>query len=56
MVEEFSDSVASFNIQKSVKDKRMRIQIVARISRNQTLEDLIDNLSDINGVRNLRVE
>jgi putative Mg2+ transporter-C (MgtC) family protein len=56
MVEEFSDAVASFNIQKSVKDKRMRIQIVARISRDQTLEDLIDNLSDINGVRNLRVE
>lgn len=56
MVEEFSDSVASFNIQKSVKDKRLRIQIVARISRNQKLEDLIDNLSDINGVRNLKVE
>lgn len=56
IVEEFSDSVESFNIQKSVKDKRMRIQIVARISRDQKLEDLIDNLSDISGVRNLKVE
>lgn len=56
IVEEFSDSVSSFNIQKSVKDKRMRIQIVARISRDQKLEDLIDNLSDISGVRNLKVE
>lgn len=56
IVEEFSDSVSSFNIQKSVKDKRMRIQIVARISQDQKLEDLIDNLSDISGVRNLKVE
>jgi putative Mg2+ transporter-C (MgtC) family protein len=56
IIEEFSDSVGSFNIQKSVKDKRLRIQIVARIPRDQTLEELIDTLSDINGVRNLRVE
>ncbi|MDY6845881.1 MAG: MgtC/SapB family protein [Chloroflexota bacterium] len=56
IVEEFSDSVTSFNIQKSVKEKRLRIQIVARISRDQKLEDLIDNLSDISGVRKLKVE
>jgi len=56
IVEQFSDSVGSFNIQKSVKDKRIRIQVLARIQRDQKLEDLIDTLSDINGVRNLRVE
>jgi putative Mg2+ transporter-C (MgtC) family protein len=56
IIEEFSDSVASFNIQKSIKDKRMRIQIVARISREKKLEDLIDALSDIHGVRNLKVD
>ena len=55
-VEEFSDALSSFNIQKHVKNKRLRIQIVARIQRDQTLEELIEALSDIDGVRNLKVE
>lgn len=52
----FSEHLTSFTIQKHVKNKRLRIQAVARISHDQTLEDLIDNLSDIDGVRNLKVE
>jgi putative Mg2+ transporter-C (MgtC) family protein len=55
-VQELSDNLVSFTIQKHVKDKRLRIQMVARISRDQTLEELIDHLSDIEGVRNLKVE
>jgi len=30
--------------------------VVARISRDQSLEDLIETISDIEGVRNLKVE
>jgi len=56
IVQELSDNLVSFTIQKHVKDKRLRIQMVARISRDQTLEELIDHLSDIEGVRNLKVE
>jgi putative Mg2+ transporter-C (MgtC) family protein len=56
IVEEFSDSITSFTIQKHIKNKRLRIQIVARIPRDQTLEELIEALSDIDGVRNLKVE
>jgi putative Mg2+ transporter-C (MgtC) family protein len=52
----FSEQLVSFTIQKHVKNKRLRIQAVARISHDQTLEELIDNLSDIDGVRNLKVE
>lgn len=55
-VQEFSDSLASFTIQKHIKNKRLRMQVVARISRDQTLEELIEALSDIEGVRNLKVE
>ncbi len=53
---EFSDTLLSFTIQKHVKNKRIRIQIVARIHRDQTLEELVDGLSDIEGVRSLKVE
>ena len=56
IVQEFSDDLVSLNIQKHVKDKRLRIQIVARVSRDQDLEDLIETLSDVDGVRNLKVE
>lgn len=56
IVQEFSDSLSSFTIQKQVKNKRIRMQVVARVPRDQTLEDLIEALSDVDGVRNLKVE
>ena len=56
MIQSFSDSISSFNIQKNVKSKRLRIQVVARISRNQHLEELIEAISEVEGVRNLKVE
>ena len=56
VVQEFSDALVSFNIQKNLKNKRLRISIVARVSRDQALEELIELLSDVDGVRNLKVE
>ncbi len=56
LVSEFTDEVGSFTIQKNVKAKRLRIQIVGRISRDQSVEAFLDTLSDIDGVRSLKVE
>jgi len=55
-VQELADELVSFTIQKHIKNKRLRIQVVARIPRDQTLEELIEMISDIDGVRNLKVE
>ena len=55
-VNDFVDDLISFNIPKHYKSKRLRIQIVALIPKDQKLEDLIDGLSDVEGVRNLKVE
>lgn len=55
-VNEYVDDLVSFNIQKHYKSKRLRIQIVARLPKDQKLEDLIDGLSEVEGVRNLKVE
>ncbi len=55
-VQEFSEDLVSFNIQKHVKNKRLRIQVMTRISRDQKLEELVETLSDVDGVRNLKVE
>jgi len=56
IIQQLSDNLVSFNIQKHFKNKRLRIQVVARISRDQALEEIIEALSDIDGVRNLKVE
>ena len=56
LVNKFADDLLSFTIQKHVKNKRIRIQIVARIHKDQILEELVDSLSDIEGVRSLKVE
>jgi putative Mg2+ transporter-C (MgtC) family protein len=56
VVQDFSDEVLSFTIQKNIKAKRLRIHVVARIPRKQKLDDLIDEISDIDGVRNLKLE
>lgn len=56
VVEDYADEMQSFTIQKHIKNKRLRIQVVARLPRKQKLDDLIDELSDIDGVRNLKLE
>lgn len=56
IVKEFSDHVVSYTLQKSVKNKRIRISVVARIPHDQKLENLVESISDIDGVRNIKVE
>lgn len=56
IVKEFSDQVVSYTLQKSVKNKRIRIQVVARIPHDEKLENLVESISDIDGVRNIKVE
>lgn len=55
-ISSFTNDTVSFTIQKHIKNKRIRIQVVARIDHDQTLEDMIEALSDVEGVRNLKVE
>jgi len=56
IIQNLSDSVSSFSIQRSVKNKRVRIQAVARFARDQKLENLIDAISEVEGVRNIKIE
>jgi len=56
IIHNLSESVSSFTIQRSVKNKRVRIQAVARFARDQDLEGLIDTISDVEGVRHIKIE
>ncbi len=51
-----SDGILAFNVQKSVKNKNMRLEIIARFNRSEKLEDMMEVISSIEGVRGIKIE
>ena len=51
-----ADSIIAFNVQKSVKNKHMRLEIIARFNRSEKLEDMMEVISSIEGVRGIKIE
>lgn len=51
-----ADQVLSFSIQKSVKNKTLRLEIVARFNRSEKLENMVEQISEIEGVRAFKIE
>jgi putative Mg2+ transporter-C (MgtC) family protein len=55
-ISKLADAIVAFNVQKSVKNKHMRLEIVARFHRNEKLEDMLEVISSIEGVRGIKIE
>lgn len=55
-ISKMSDAVMAFNVQKSLKNKHLRVEIVARFNRNEKLEDMMEVLSAIESVRSIKIE
>ncbi len=51
-----AEQIDSFSVQKNVKNKRIRIQIVARVNKGEKMEDLTQAISSIEGIRSLKIE
>jgi len=51
-----ADAIIVFNVQKSVKNKYMRLEIIARFNRSEKIEDLVEVITSINGVRGIKIE
>jgi len=51
-----ADQVLSFSIQKSVKNKTLRLEIVARFNRSEKLENMVEQISEIEDVRAFKIE
>ncbi len=51
-----ADAIIAFNVQKSVKNKHMRLEIIARFNRSEKLEDMMETISSIEGVRGIKIE
>jgi len=51
-----AEQIVSYKTQKSLKSGHVRVEFVARLERNEKIEDLMETLSKIDGVRNIRIE
>ncbi len=55
-ISKMADAVMAFNVQKSIKNKHLRIEIVARFNRSEKLEDMMEIISAIESVRSIKIE
>lgn len=55
-IQNLADKVMAYSIQKSVKNKHLRLEVTARFKNREKLEDLVEELSEIDGVRALKIE
>jgi putative Mg2+ transporter-C (MgtC) family protein len=51
-----TDKVMAFSIQKSIKNKHLRLELTARFKNSEKLENLIEVVSKIDGVRTLKID
>jgi len=51
-----AEQIVSYKTQKSLKSGHVRVEFVARLERAEKIEDLMETLSKIDGVRNIRIE
>ncbi len=51
-----ADQVITFSVQKSLKSKTLRLEIVARFNRSDKLETLVEQISEIEGVKVFKIE
>lgn len=55
-VQRLADKVLAFSVQKSVKNNQIRLDVTARFNRGEKLENLVEEISEIEGVRSLKIE
>ncbi len=51
-----ADQVITFSVQKSVKSKSLRLEIIARFNRSEKIENMVEQISEIEGVKGFKIE
>lgn len=51
-----ADQVITFSIQKSIKSKSFRLEVVARFNRSDKIENMVEQISEIEGVKAFKIE
>lgn len=55
-IAQVSPQIINFTAQKSVKSNNVRVRIIAKVDRGEKMEDLVELLSGIEGVRSIKIE
>ena len=55
-ISRLSEKIVTFNIQKNIKNKHLRISVVAHVKVGEKMENLTEAMSDIDGVRSIKIE
>jgi len=55
-ISNIAEKVNSFSVRKSVRSSRLRITIVAQFRKTESIEDLVEVVSKIEGLRNLKID
>jgi len=53
---EIAEQVISFSVKKSVKEKHLRIEVAARFNRDESVEHLLEQISEIDGIRSIKIQ
>jgi (p)ppGpp synthase/HD superfamily hydrolase len=53
---ESAEQIKTFGVQRSIKNGHLRLESIARIPRGERLEKLVETISHIEGVRNIKIE
>jgi len=51
-----TDEILSYKTQRSLKSGHVRVEFLIRLDTNEKIEDLMETISKIDGVRNIRIE
>lgn len=55
-ISRLAEQTVSFNVQKNIKNKRVRVQVVAKVNKGEKMETLTETISNIEGVRSINIE
>jgi len=55
-INQLAERTINFSVQRNIKGDRIRVRVVAEIDRGEKLEHLVEELSNLEGVRTVKIE
>jgi len=53
---QLTEKMLNFSVQRNIKGDRIRVQVVAELDRGEKLENLVEQLSSLEGVRSVKID
>ncbi|HAE85577.1 MAG TPA: methyltransferase [Anaerolineaceae bacterium] len=56
VINHLAENVINFSVQRNIKGDRVRVQVMAEVDRGEKMENLVETLSNIEGVRSIKID